>query len=118
MDVDTKLRELAHELWAIAQGKAPICDVVEPMIAELRSFAESLRSTQVMSTTKDGWPVHPTTTEHGGNSGVPGMTLRQWYAGMALQGMLSSGFCRDLRCNSVAMQAYDYADAMLAARKS
>jgi hypothetical protein len=34
---------LAHELWAIAQGVAPIEDVVTPMIAELERFERSTR---------------------------------------------------------------------------
>jgi hypothetical protein len=46
MDVDTTINGLAHELWAIAQGVAPIDDVVTPMMVELHVFAESVRSTE------------------------------------------------------------------------
>jgi hypothetical protein len=48
-----------------------------------------------------------------------GMTLRDWFAGMALQGLLAQPL--DVGCNYVprlcAQSAFDMADAMLAARK-
>jgi hypothetical protein len=34
-------------------------------------------------------PVHPTGVEHGANTGVVGMTLLQYYAGQALEGILA-----------------------------
>lgn len=54
-----------------------------------------------------------------------GMTLRQWLAGMAMQGLLSDMDTRTSLSNSadingvsfaqeVAMQAFDHADAMIA----
>lgn len=52
--------------------------------------------------------------EHGGD---PGMTLRQWYAGKALQGYLSScnpGLPSDHAAAVIAEQAFKLADAMLA----
>ena len=42
MDLNTQINGLAHELWAIAQGKAPIDDVVTPMMAELEIFADAI----------------------------------------------------------------------------
>lgn len=46
----------------------------------------------------------------------PGMTLRQWYAGMAMQGFLSDpNYCPDPK--STAMDAFNIADAMLAQEK-
>ena len=39
MDMDSIVNGLAHELWAMAQGAAPIDDVVTPMMAELLAFA-------------------------------------------------------------------------------
>ena len=39
---DTQINELAHELWAMAQGVAPIADVVVLMTQELHNFAVSL----------------------------------------------------------------------------
>lgn len=35
-------------------------------------------------------PVAPTTEEHGYNSGVPGMTMLQYYAGKAMLAILSN----------------------------
>lgn len=61
-----------------------------------------------------GIPESPTKA-HGPYS-QKGMVLRDWFAGLALQGALacptSSGKFADF-----ASDAYDYADAMLAARK-
>lgn len=42
-----------------------------------------------------------------------GMDLRDWFAGMALQGFLAS----DRRTPDVSKEAYRYADAMMEARK-
>ena len=44
MDMDTTINGLAHELWAIAQGRAPIEDVVTLMMAELQAFASAVRA--------------------------------------------------------------------------
>jgi hypothetical protein len=51
---------------------------------------------------------------------VGGMALRDWFAGMALQGMLSNyryAFDRGKMCEGAADDAYVFADAMLAVRK-
>lgn len=47
----------------------------------------------------------------------PGMTLRQWYAGMALQGILSRDSIQFHKSTTIAVWAYDYADAMIRAGK-
>lgn len=52
----------------------------------------------------------------------PGMTLRQWYAGLAMQGMLCNGFIPNivgpdgstLQSDNYAECAFRMADAMLA----
>jgi hypothetical protein len=61
---------------------------------------------------KDNY-VFPRMTSLGGQA--PGMELRDWFAGMALQGYLATNDS-DLRSDSVSQKAYEYADAMLAAR--
>lgn len=43
---------------------------------------------------------------------APGMTLRDWFAGMALQGLVARGYTPD-----GVGRAYDFADAMIVARK-
>ena len=43
----------------------------------------------------------------------PGMTLRQWYAGMALQSMAIHQV-GEIEENSIVEQAFAYADAMIA----
>ena len=54
-----------------------------------------------------------------GGPAFPGMTLRDWFAGQALIGILGSrnGFLVDVGTENAPMWAYQVADAMLAARK-
>lgn len=50
----------------------------------------------------------------------PGLSIRDWFAGMALQGLLAHIIGvegANGRTSKYAERAYDYADAMLAARK-
>lgn len=49
-------------------------------------------------------------------TGLPLMTLRQWYAGMALQGMLSYTY-RNGDYTDYAIDAFRHADAMIAHEK-
>ncbi len=51
--------------------------------------------------------------EHGGDY-VPGMSLRDWFAGQALAGLLSGGM--GCRADMLHSEPYRIADAMLAAR--
>ena len=44
-----------------------------------------------------------------------GMTLRDYFAAVALQGLLANGY--NGSCNRAAINAYDYADAMIQIRK-
>lgn len=43
-----------------------------------------------------------------------GMTLRQWYAGKVLQGILSDPECSNMTPKSIAKCCFQYADAMIA----
>jgi hypothetical protein len=71
--------------------------------------------------------VHPNThavESAASYTGEGGMTLRQWYAGMALQGMLASGVqdavsqeCGDIPTR-IAQHACRFADALIAAEKA
>lgn len=75
-----------------------------------------------MSTPQDGGPAFPV-YPHQTQNPSSGMTLRDWFAGMALQGMLASPhLCADIPddialVDAVPAKAYDYADAMLATRE-
>lgn len=68
-------------------------------------------------TTKDtSGPVYPC-LERGGNGldlTHPGMTLRQWYAGLAMQGMLACPVQPQSGPDMFARDAFAMADAMLA----
>lgn len=64
----------------------------------------------------DGGPIYP--FQELDASGMPrtalytGMSLRQWYAGMAMQGLLSNPN-RDWTYSDYIDGAFDYADAMI-----
>ena len=68
----------------------------------------------------DGGPAFPTLTSGSHSSGTwlpdmtDGMSLRDWFAGMALQGMLAQG--GEASPTDYAMAAFRMADAMLAER--
>ena len=80
-----------------------------------------------MADVKDGGPAFPFEYDSTGFFGEParnlhtGMTLRDWFAGMALQGMLA-GYCSQaagvVNVGLLAHEAYDAADAMLKAREA
>jgi hypothetical protein len=76
----------------------------------------------------DGGPAFPTPGEEfiegpqgrcpasaWGMEGKPGMTLRDWFAGQALQGLLAKDGNKSSKYT--ALLAYEYADAMISARK-
>ena len=51
------------------------------------------------------------------NGGEPGLTVREWYAGMALQGIINGGNFQAWKLDGIAKLAFDVADAMLAEAK-
>ena len=80
---------------------------------------------------RNSGPAFPTATEHGFNCGEPGMTLRDHFAGLAMQGIVGSIDSEDsyrrMRGHAsaaglsvsewIARDAYKQADAMLKARE-
>ena len=69
-------------------------------------------------TINDGGPAFPSVGEGFGNPSysAPGMTLRDWFAGQALAGLIADQ-SRDGSADDRARYAYAYADAMLKARE-
>ncbi len=71
-------------------------------------------------TIDDGGPAFPV---NGPNGDHPGMSLRDWFAGMAMQGMYAAtkrtteGHMSWPNESACARWSYQQADAMLAARK-
>jgi hypothetical protein len=61
-------------------------------------------------------PAFPHTIEHLHEPQTTGMTLRDYFAAKALQGLLSESYDFSDR-NRIAVKAYDFADAMLEARE-
>lgn len=65
----------------------------------------------------DGGPAFPVTAEQSpsGQFALSGMSLRDWFAGQALAGMMACTDCSGTEAEFAA-SAYRNADAMLAAR--
>jgi hypothetical protein len=61
----------------------------------------------------DGGPAFPSVLSP--NEGYLGMTLRDWFAGQALCGLLARAG-EDMRFETAARESYGLADAMLKAR--
>jgi hypothetical protein len=70
-----------------------------------------------MSNTKTGGPAFPTERPAMSEYGK-GMTLRDYFAAKALQGMVASMGWQGGTCKTVASVAYEMADAMLAEREA
>jgi len=71
-----------------------------------------------VSAINDGGGAFPLFCGAGDLANTSGMSLRDWFAGMALQGYNSnSQACASLTHEQAAKNAYADADAMLAARK-
>ncbi len=66
---------------------------------------------------KDGGYAFPLVVPTGYQSVEHGMTLREWYAGMALQGYLASAAKGVRPPKRVSRMAYRYADSMLKERE-
>jgi len=63
----------------------------------------------------DGGPAFPHINHGGSILEAPGMSLRDWFAGQALAGLLANGGSQFWEQDGI--NAYAAADAMLAARK-
>jgi hypothetical protein len=64
----------------------------------------------------DGGPAFPSDYIPG-TATTPGMSLRDWFAGQALAGLLSKGQSTSNAKSWMPEEAYELADAMLAARE-
>lgn len=62
----------------------------------------------------DGGPAFPVTQADWDDDDFSGMTLRDWFAGQALAGLVQNG---KYASGQIADAAYSFADSMLAARK-
>lgn len=71
------------------------------------------------TTNEQGGPAFPVSIPGCGDNGWSGMTLRDWFAGMALAGICGDGTPGQHHFPDVtARDAYAYADAMLRVRAS
>jgi hypothetical protein len=74
-----------------------------------------------MSALNDGGPAFPVPDSHYANGqvqyGSNGMTLRDYFAAMALQGIMVGFHDHSYNAQTCAVIAYDVADAMLEARE-
>jgi hypothetical protein len=67
--------------------------------------------------TNTGGPAFPT-TEVAMMRSLQGMTLRDYFAAKAMQGICASGPTSDWSNTRIAVEAYEMADAMLKARQA
>jgi hypothetical protein len=65
----------------------------------------------------DGGPAFPTAADNGHSTNQDGMSLRDYFAAAALQGFLSNQALATIHQSELAKGAYEYADAMIEARK-
>jgi hypothetical protein len=71
-----------------------------------------------MNNTNTGGPAYPAPTTKPLENYYPGMTLRDYFAAKALQGMLAENGGGALRNDKLAAYAYNLADEMLKARET
>jgi hypothetical protein len=71
-----------------------------------------------MSNTNTGGPAFPTPRYERGDMYSLGMTLRDYFAGKAMQAILSDGSWHGHTCKTAALESYEMADAMLKAREA
>jgi hypothetical protein len=70
-------------------------------------------------TIKDGGPAFPTQIDNYANYGTQGMTLRDHFAGLAMQALIARAtYHIEDETRDVSEVAYKYADAMLKAREA
>jgi hypothetical protein len=65
----------------------------------------------------DGGPAFPVSIPGVGDNGAPGMSLRDWFAGLAIVRKLPTSATKDEALERCAQAAYRMADAMLKARQ-
>ena len=70
-----------------------------------------------MSKENDGGPAFPSIFTQPGVRAEDGMSLRDWFAGMALQGTIGYPDFQQWGDDQIACFAYSQADAMLKARQ-
>ena len=75
------------------------------------------RKEMTMNIKQDGGPAFPVKNEATNNYAYAGLSIRDWFAGQALVGLISGR--PDSDCDEIgyAMDSYRFADAMLKARE-
>ena len=89
-------------------------------LAEAAERIEALETENAMLRAckgQDGGRAFPACNEANVN-GTMGMSLRDWFAGQALAGIMASGLPNDVESPELSRAAYLVADAMLAARSN
>ena len=129
---DHRVREAAHEMLAALEGaERKMAEENIDVNAEYQAVVDAIAKARGeglgggMSKPDGGraFPVHPDTGQK-----LEGMSLRDWFAGMALQGMYANPkyleACKGTSehrgmdfADVVAMSAYENADAMIAERE-
>lgn len=108
---------LANEHWPDNTGWEPLPDLMG-VLTQIDNMTTLMRDQkrQIEILRSGGGPAFA----HGNpeQGGDPGMSLRDWFAGQALEIALSGASYHGDDYNEAAMKAYAIADAMLSARKT
>ena len=70
-----------------------------------------------MSNTNTGGPAFPFWSDSDGLAQYAGLTMRDYFAAKAMQGICASGPGNHMTNDRISAEAYDIADAMLKARE-
>lgn len=108
-------RRLEFGMWNVKRIGARSIRNGDELLLQVRETTESKRGSE-MSEIDSGGPAFPMPHEQM-QTGVWGLTKREWFAGMALMGVISRGMDYSTDGLVESERAYIYADAMIRAGK-
>lgn len=113
--MDSVLAKLSESLESPNAGGDVAADRLRVLVVGVRKRGE-ITTGGFRVKKNDGGPAYPNEGFNGWGEPDKGMSLRDWFAGMALQGFLMHGGGKDGTVEEYAADAFSYADAMLSER--